>query len=839
MRLGNVSKAARPPLAIVPRTPAAYAVLGLVSLGIVFSTSDASADPSSQSVEVQGGEAAAEVVFREDAGQDMITVENSVCRITFDSEHGGLRAITNRISGDPCLKQAKCGTMPFRVYADLTKEFDIAINEKFQLVFDDPEAITRTLVQPGACRLSKVDHEGPLNLHYEGQGFRILLGVRLSTGARTHRDQGGVSDWSLRITNTGTDSREFLVCFPYLDGVRLGPDSSANLATAMDQAGIVVPAWERPGGVLGESNQLSMQWHAVWDPATRNAFALIFMDPDVRPKRLLLREPTIALHHFPPVKLPPGGSADLPPVRMIVYQGDWRPAARAYRAWYDQAYPHVEPPAWFRRSNGNTGIHFKKAGPGVKSGYTGQVVLDSFRELPAAHIRAPIDNWEYAFYCRTSMRLEDRPYYPHTDGENIVREDMGGAEAMREGIAGVHRLGLHATLYIDGYIMHEESDIAKSGKGKQWAVMRKDGTITGPYSRQGFYPMCAGCVEWQDHLAGMVARLLRETGADAIRLDSLGFYYLPCYNPAHSHETPFGYNEWLKQLLAKVRKAAIGVNPDVLLLTEGSADWVGQWFHGALTSRCPRDLSMMRLAVGPFRPYVYASGALWGSLSGFPGGDCAGLDVHTMDWNWLCARFPAHEALVWGDVADEDPQSSDPQIVARRFAGDGYWAVVAARPACQDPIWPRGTGVSDHRAGYVLTVPGLAAQVADAVLCDVETLTWAPLETRRAGDDLQVRLNTNWALVILRKVDGPAIVSFDPLPSLPKGNSTIIRLQLLRGSPGCQVRINAPGLEVEPSEITVPGEITVTVPLDAFPGNYAVSISGDRVLGAKRFLIVE
>ncbi len=795
----------------------------LFSFGILCLLSSVSTGASSQS---------ADPVLREDAGQPMITLENAFCRISFDPHNGGLLGITNQVTGASCLKAADSGTMPFRIYADLTKEFDIATNDKFQLVFDEPASITRTLVQPGTCSLLRVDRDDGLGLHYGGHGFEVLLRVRFT-------DQAGASDWSLRVTNTGPEPREFLVCFPYLDGVRLGPDPSKDLATAMDQAGIVVPAWERHGGVLGESNQLSMQWHAIWDPATKDALALIFMDPDVRPKRLLLQEPAIALHYFPPIKLAPGASVDIPPVRLIVYKGDWRPAARAYRAWYDQAYAHPEPPAWFRESNGNNGIHFKKAGPGIKSGYTGQVVLDSFREIPAAQILAPIDSWEYAFYCRTSMLTEGGSYSPHTDGDNIIREDMGGAEAMREGIAGLHRLGLHASLYVEGYIVHEDSDLVKSGKGKQWAIMHRDGTITGNYSKQGFYHMCPGCVEWQDHLAAMVARLLRETGADAVRLDSLGFYYLLCYNPAHNHDSPFGYNDWLKELLSKVRKAAIAVNPDVLLLTEGSADWVGQWFHGALTSRCPRDLSPMRLAVGPFRTYVYASGALWGSLSGFPGGDCVGSDVSTMDWKWLCARFPVHEALVWGDVADEDPPSSDPQIVTRRFDGDGYWAIVAARPACQDPIWPRGTVVSDYHNEYVLTVPGLAAKVADAVLCDVETLTWTPLEIERAGEDLKLRLNTNWALVILRKPDGPGFVSFDPLPSLHRGGSTAIRLNVLRGSPQTQVRINAPGLEVIPSEIAVPGEAVIKVPADAFPGSYAVSISGRHVIGTKRFQVVE
>ena len=764
--------------------------------------------------------------------EHMITLQDSVCEIAFDRDRGGLCAIRNRDLGDPCLKSAAHGVMPFRIFADPTKEFEIATNDKFQLVFEDPAAMTRTRIEPATCRLVGTNRDGGLTLRYAGEGFEIVLSVRLGA-------QAGLSDWSLRIRNAGSEPREALVCFPYLDGVRLGPDPAGNLATAMDQAGLVVPAWERPGGVLGESNQLSMQWHAIWDPATGSALALIFMDPEARPKRLLLREPAIALHYFPPVKLAPGGSVELPPVRLMVYKGDWRPAARAYRAWYDHAFPHAEPPAWFRQSNGNNGIHFKKGGAGITSGYTGQVVLDSFRELPAAHIRAPIDNWEYAFYCRASMLTKDRPFSPHTDGDNIIREDMGGAEAMREGIAGVHRLGLHATLYIDGYIIHEESDLVRSGKGVRWAVMHKDGTITGPYSNQGFYHMCPGCIEWQDHLAGMTARLLRETGADAIRLDSLGFYYLPCYNPAHHHESPFGYNDWLKQLLGKVRRAALEVNPDALLLVEGSADWLGQWFHGALTSRCPRDLSMMRIAVGPFRTYVYASGALWGSLSGFPGGDCTGSDAHTVDWNWLCARFPAHEALVWGDVADEDPRSADREIVARRFAGNGYWAIVAARPACQDAIWPRGAGLADHRRPYTLSVRGLADAVADAALCDIETLTWTPLEIERGGNDLEFRLDTNWALVVLRKPNGPALVSFDPLPRLRAGGSTEIRLQVLRGPSECRVRVNAPGLEVAPSEAAAPGQAKIHVPPDAFPGNYTVSVSGENALGVKRFLIVE
>ena len=760
-----------------------------------------------------------------------VVLEDAACHIEFDGTHGALRRITNRSLNDECLKGGDAGTMPFRIFTDLTKEFEIRSNEKFQLVFDDPDSVARTVIQPGQCHVREDRRDDGLVLRYPGEGLEAELSVRL-------KEHTGTSDWSLRVTNTGVAPREFLVCFPYFDGVRLGPDPSKNMATAMDQGGLIVPAWERQGGVLGESNQLSMQWHAIWDPASRSALGLIFMDAAVRPKRLVLKEPTLALHYFPPVTLAPGAWTDFPSFRMIVYQGDWRPAARAYRAWYDAAYSHVEPPAWFRESNGNNGIHFRK---GDRSNYTGQVALESFRDLPAAHLRSPIDNWEYAFFCQASGRLQDRDYTPHTDGDNIVREDMGGAEALREGIAGDHRLGLHATLYVEGFIVHEESDIAKSGNAARWSVMHKDGDITGNYSKQGFYHMCPGCLEWQDHLTRTVARLLRETGADAIRLDSLGFYYLPCYNPEHHHDTPFGYNQWLGALLSKVRAAAIAVNPDVLLLTEGSADWVGQWFHGALTSRCPRDLSPMRIAVGPFRPYVYASGALWGSLSGFPGGDCSGQDIHTPDWNWLCARYPAHKALVWGDVADDDPRCVDAEIVTRRFEGDGYWALVVARPASQDPIWPRGAGVAQHHREYTVTIPDLAGPVADAVLCDIETLTWTPLEIRHEDNTLAFSLTSNWALIILRRPGGPVTIGFDPLPELPRTETATLHLNVVNPSaatPSLSAIVNAPGLEVSPREARVPGEVTVQVPPDALPGNYAISISGKNILGIKRFLTV-
>ena len=402
-------------------------------------------------------------------------------------------------------------------------------------------------------------------------------------------------------------------------------------------------------------------------------------------------------------------------------------------------------------------------------------------------------------------------------------------------------------MYIEGYIVHKESDLAKSGKAERWSVMHKDGGIEGPYTGQGFLHMCPGCIEWQDYLASTAARLLRETGADGVRLDSLGFYFLPCYNSAHGHATPFGYNEWMKQLLAKVRDAALAVNPDALLTTEAPVDWYGQWFHGALTQVYPRDVPLMRMAVEPYRSIAYAPGGpVWGSISGLAGGrTCWEQDLETLEGNWLCARFPVHEALTRGTVAYEDPQASDPEIVTRMFQGhDGSWVVVAVRPACQDAFeWPAYTGLSAQHKNYALTAHGLPSSPLKATLCDVETLTWKPLELEHNDDSVRVHLDTNWALIVLTRPQGRDIIDFGPLPTTVPGGRVTMRLTAVTAEPepaiSPPVFIHAPGMRIESADLAVPGEAVVIVPPDALPGLYSVTVSGQRVFSTRRYLKVE
>ncbi len=759
---------------------------------------------------------------------DEITLENSFCRITFDHTSGILKGITNKSLHDDCLKQA-AGSLPFRIYMDFNKEYELG---------DDPAAISRTVLSPDNCQIKPVrQSENRLSLLYSANNLEIELSIALE------KDSGN-SDWSLRICNTGSESRPILPVFPWLGGVHPGDAAAPNLATVMNQAGTYGPAWQHHGGYCGNGGQWSMQWHALWEPATRSAFGLILMDPEAKAKQLRLKKPTIEVAYFPPITLAPGASYELPPARLLVYAGDWRLAARAYRNWYDTALPHAELPQWFKDSDMLDGRHFAKGVPGSQPAYGVQTLLERFSELPRAHLSRPFDNTEYAFYSRGSML-----YGKHTDGDNIIREDMGGAEAMRDGIAKVHQLGRHVTLYIEGYIVAQESELAKSGKAERWSVMDRKGSISGPYTKQGFYHMCPGCAEWQDHLAATASRLLHDTGADGIRLDSLGFYFLPCYNPAHHHPSPFGYNEWIKQLLSKVRAAALVENPNALLTTEAPVDWYGQWFHGALTQVYPRDLPAMRLAVGPYRAVAYSqAGPVWVSVAGLAGGRIAcEQNLDALEENWLCAWHPVREALTEGDVADIDPNASDPNVVARQFKGDHYWAIVAVRPASTEPFqWPVATGLAAQQDEYALTIHDLGAKAKEPMnifVCDVQTLTWSPLEPERSGDDLIVQLNTNWALIVVSEAKGPTLVDIAPPVVMHPGEAATLHFSPCtiqpQGSVPLRVQIHVPGLNAPSDFLSAPGETRIQVPKDALPGYYSATLSGEGILGAKRFIRVE
>lgn len=135
------------------------------------------------------------------------------------------------------------------------------------------------------------------------------------------------------------------------------------------------------------------------------------------------------------------------------------------------------------------------------------------------------------------------------DGVFRIREDLGGAAALLRGIRRVQSTGRRVQLYVSADIMHRGSSLFNTtwpaSRWAQWWGIdgpdQKNGNGGTAYGWNATY-ICHALKEWQETVAGAVARTLAATGCDGVRLDGIGnFHHEPCFNAAHKHDDHDGH----------------------------------------------------------------------------------------------------------------------------------------------------------------------------------------------------------------------------------------------------------------------------------------------------------
>jgi hypothetical protein len=161
-----------------------------------------------------------------------------------------------------------------------------------------------------------------------------------------------------------------------------------------------------------------------------------------------------------------------------------------------------------------------------------------------------------------------------------IREDLGGAKALRKAIDQVHAKGGKVILYVTGFAMNRESPLGKE-KGAKWAIIQDGEPIDRPYPDQ--YMGCPYVKEWREHVVGICARYAQEVGADGVHVDSLGNQRgWKCESTEHGHEPGDGeaFNVGSQRLLSEVRTAMRKHVPEAVVLCEG--DKLSRLFTGAI-----------------------------------------------------------------------------------------------------------------------------------------------------------------------------------------------------------------------------------------------------------------
>jgi hypothetical protein len=787
-----------------------------------------------------------------------VGLANKHLEIAFDKSTGALIRLKNLATGDDYLKEPNGSGNPFRIYLNPT-QLPPAVERTFAWrgpMMTDSDTLGADLIDAGDCQLADFAHE-----HSAGHG-QLRLQIRHgSSGLMFHLqlrlpDDGDHVDCTLSVHNKGQQPAELMTAFPYLSGLGLGSDRTTNLAVKMKKHGIPgEPAWVDSGGIYGRA--VIGQWQSVYEPSLDEGLGMIVIDAALRNKILHRFAPSgMSVLYYPVDKVGPGSKVTYPTTRLVIHRGNWRRVARDYYKWFRTAFQLRLPPRWYNEIDlyGSSWVsdpdEVAKAKLAVAELAEGdpsrEQYFTSFRDLPHSYVNQPYDLWELAMYheglVRTGSHEQDGTYY--------FRSDLGGPEAIREGVERMHRMGRRVAFYIAAISTRKDSDLFKGSDINDWLLMEQPGKMLDIGYPFGV-SMCHGYAPWQDHLAAVCKRLLEESGADGIRLDEFGTPSIACHNPAHHHDSPFDGNQWALDLLRKVRAAMDEVNPEAILMTEAACDFLHLYSDaGGLQMFYPgREIDALRVAVPTYRGPGYSPGAVECALNGIVAnrptatrGDYPGYGQWfpekpehiaagpgpQLRWHELRATFRA--AQNEGTVTDVDPQAlNDPHWVGRLWCAEKYWVLIGGHEDAADLASP-----------VQVRIPELPSTVVGAYEIDVQTLALRTAELTRDEQGGVVTVESGFCAVLLPMAECPALVMVDgEQPTFKIGGSGELALRGFApwsNQSDVAVTVVMDGLGVEQS-VKLPAVIHIKTPMDAISGIYPMKVTGE-CLPMKRWLRV-
>lgn len=479
----------------------------------------------------------------------------------------------------------------------------------------------------------------------ERQGFTAVLFCE-ETGL-----EGKLSVWiddalrmGLMMTNRSTSEVEFKTAFPHLSGLAVSDDPADDYYFFPWGGGIIAdaPALIRRG--YGDHEAL-YQMMVLFSPDRGGGLAVWCSDEDGRHKILALRKhvpgrqeiygdvnhtPTTkefqwtnSLEQVPGIGLTyeylrrtrgPAGSFAVKDVALKAHAGDWRKPMREYadwchRVWKFRPYPsklksvHNMLAAGWGRSplyrDGQYRTDFVRPGCDV-------IELMSWWEWsPLGPFATPLDQLverigEAAANRWQSYILPDpvtgKMMFSNNPGDyDGYNERWGGLPALRKAIETYHGMGALVTLYTDPFRADYNTEFGRKW-GEIWGVVGANGRHQTHY--EAWNP-CLDVAEYRTWVAKAMARVMRDTGADGIRLDEYGHRGAACFSTLHKHTyAERGTTEWQRAVAESaklIREAMDEVRPESVLTTEHPGyDCLMQYIDGCITYDLTVQASVLR-----------------------------------------------------------------------------------------------------------------------------------------------------------------------------------------------------------------------------------------------------
>lgn len=451
---------------------------------------------------------------------------------------------------------------------------------------------------------------------------------------------------SFNLVNTGATAVDFKLAFPHLAGLAVSPQAKDDYYFFPWGGGIITdtPASIRRG--YGDHEAL-YQVMDLYSPALGGGVSIRADDsegwhkvvalrkhiagaPDVNQETLYMRvkpeyqwkpgsldalDGTSFAYEYLRRTRAPGGSFSPAPAVLAAHVGDWHAAMGGYAKWAHSVWKFRPYPSRLKsvRNMMATGwaTDFLFKDGKYRTDFIGPdtncIELMSWWDWsPLGPFGTPFDQLDKVL---TPAQIKEwNPYFvtdPVTgkktwnnqpgdyDGYN---PQFGGLPAFGQAVKTYQSMGALTTLYTDPFRMDFTSKIGLA-HGKEWDIINE---LDKPSTEYDVYNPCHDLPEVRQWVAKTMGRVMRETGADGIRLDEYGHRGWACYNPAHHHTyAEPGITQWNKavaETTKMVHEEMDKVRPGLVLTTEHPGyDYLMQYLEGCITY----DLTVQK---SPLRP---------------------------------------------------------------------------------------------------------------------------------------------------------------------------------------------------------------------------------------------
>jgi len=348
---------------------------------------------------------------------------------------------------------------------------------------------------------------------------------------------------------------------------------------------------------LYPSPYFTMPWIAV-DTGGGTWYAAVH-DVRERAKRVGVRwyhrEKNADVRFRHPVSIRAGDRWELPETVFEKVGGDWHAAAKRYRAWFDTTHPAVRSaaPDWTRDLTGWLLVIMKQQNEELMWPYTDIPRLCDVAERNGLN-SIGLFGWTVGGHDHL---------YPDYDAD----PKMGGAEALKAGIAEAHRRGIRVCIYANGQLQQVGATKFWGEHGEKIAIRRRDGSpYVQTYHKYKDIPVyqfalgCLYCEPWHDRMLAL-ARQAQRLGADAFEFDQLGAMEpYECWGEGHGHPVPhYSHCEERAGFIRRIADEMHANDKDFAIVTEGLYDahlaTIGM-FHAWTPSAFMKDVNALKVS---------------------------------------------------------------------------------------------------------------------------------------------------------------------------------------------------------------------------------------------------